>query len=164
MVLVNVHKNYYTDFRNILDTLVECYSNVKDKIKSNFDIYDYFNQKLNLIADNLESIPFCEKEFDDFLEIRSYSLYIIHKYCKNPSFGHVNDIIYLLNLFKSIIEEKFNLFKDFSADNLKDYNVKFSKFNEKLYSYDEYFLSEVYESNSDYVKDVEMFSKALMDD
>ena len=71
-------------------------------------------------------------ELKCFIEIEHYIIYIMSSNCKNHSFGYLNCTIFLLNMFKNLINSKFEYL--LTNRNLDKYKSNLEEYPKKLYS------------------------------
>ena len=153
-VTVNGNTNFIDDF---LDIFKEFYNSVKDKFIRNDEmpldefINKYSDDKkflndlesikssLNEISEMMEQINFDYDEYYNFASIKRMITYIVddlEKYFHYSSF-----IVLLLENFKDLIVKE---------RQLDDYKEEYEKFDTFLYEQEDFFYTEIFDSDSKY--------------
>ncbi len=153
----------------LIESLIEYCKQTFDRIKSSFsneNRYAYLeeiNENLNKISRVLwKHSDIFDEELTCYAEIEHYIIYIIAKNCENNYFEHMECTIYLLNIFKSLMDAKFNYLKDHSK--LPEYQQLVSKYPNELHEFRMYFNKNIFVKNYKFDKQIRELNKILRDD
>ena len=149
---MNIHKNIPIVYNpEVLDNIKEMIKEGLDKLNSfvktkinekniktpNFEFYNELDLKFDEISFKLKELKLCD-EFNYFLSISDYILYIVHQNSIDSAFGHCNFALELLDFFTE-------LFKTMQKN-----------FKERYWDYRYIFYSDIYQSSGSFT-DEEMY-------
>lgn len=168
----NMIKNQTIDYdSNTISKLKKMIKEGIEKLKSiinikssKFDGYYELEEKFNNIANILEKYEIFNDDLTYFLLITDEILYIIYKNCENSSFGHCDFALELFDLFLEIWNAKLKLIKNFSDEELENYEEFKSEFKKIYHEFRREFYWNIYEYSEDFdEKEMYEFAKSLKD-
>ena len=140
--------NYDIDFFN---KILEMIKNSTYKIKNffrpknnQFEFYYLLDREFDKIADSLELYDVLYNEFSEFLGVKRKVLNIVYNNCKNPSFGHCDFAIKILEEFNKLLASKINLLSNFTSHEEEKYNEIYLKYKVSMKEIDKEFHLNIY--------------------
>lgn len=129
--------------------------------KTNFNFYMEIEQKFDEITYKLKELKLCE-EFNYFISISDYILYIIHENSIDSTFGHCNFALELLEFFMEIFTTDIKYYNSPLTSNSDEFKTIQNKFKEKYHRYRREFYWNIYEYSDDFdEKEMYEFAKSL---
>ncbi|MBQ2832783.1 hypothetical protein [Methanobrevibacter sp.] len=127
----------------------------------NFEFYNELDQKFDEITFKLKELRLCD-EYNYFLSISDYILYIVHQNSIDSTFGHCDLALELFDFFIEIWNEKIRLVKNFSEENIKKHEKLKLDFKKRYHIYRREFYWNIYEYSDDFdEKEMYEFAKSL---
>ena len=158
-------ENQFLILRDSIETAIEycrkSFERMKPSPKGNrYELLEKANVHLKRISQTLlENKDFLNDELDCFMEVEHYILYILINNCKNPSFDHIDCAVYLLKLFKKLINSKFEYL--LTSGNSKEYECNLKEFPKKLYEFRMYFNENIFIKDHQFDEDIELLNLKL---
>lgn len=162
---VNGNNNIINDF---LDIIKKFYNSVKNKFTKNDEMtsdefinkysedkeflkhLNYIKVSLNEISDIMEQIDFKYDEYYNFLSIKKMIIYIVNDFEKY--FKYYNFMVNLLKNFNDLIIKE---------NQLEDYMEEYKHFDDFLYKQEDFFYTEIFDSNSKYNDSIDKVTNIL---
>jgi hypothetical protein len=116
---------------------------------NNLEFYYEIDERFNNIAKKLEKYEFLNDEFEYFLSVSSKILYIIRKNCKDYTFGHCDYALKLFDFIIEILESKQELIKNYSENELNNYERAQKDFEDRYWEYQKEFYLNIHESDGE---------------
>lgn len=127
---------------------------LKTVIKSNkvkFETYNELEQKFDEISLKLKELKLCE-EYNYFLSISDYILYIIRQNSIDTTFGHYNYAVKLFKFFMEFFKTNMNFYESLSRNYEKITMMK-HQFEEQYWEYRSQFYCEIYQTTGDFTEE-----------
>ncbi len=165
----NINPNHAIEYDpDIIFKIKEMIKDGFDKLKSfvksnnekstkipNFNFFNELNQQFGEISIKLKESKLCV-EYNYFLSIQDYVLYIVHQNSIDSSFGHCNFTLELLDFFMELFKTNVNFYKSSLKIENEDFKIIQTKFKEQYWEYRSHFYCDIYQSNGDFT-DEEMY-------
>lgn len=116
---------------------------------NNLEFYYEMDERFNNIAKKLEKYEFLNDEFEYFLSVSSKILYIIRKNCKDHTFGHCDYALKLFDFIIEILESKQELIKNYSENELNNYERAQKDFEDRYWEYQKEFYLNIHDSDGE---------------
>lgn len=165
MILNATLENQFFILNDSIEHVIEYCKNSFEKIKSTIKKTDYeFLEKVNAHLKKISTILWENKkllndELKCFIEIEHYIIYIMSSNCKNHSFGYLKCTIFLLNMFKNLINSKFEYL--LTNRNLDKYKSNLEEYPKKLYEFRQYFNENIFIKDPEFNDDIELLNLKL---
>ena len=127
----------------------------ENEINPNFKLYDELNQKFDEISLKLKELGLYE-EYNYFLSISDYIVYIIHQNSIDSTFGHCNFTLELLDFFMELFKTTVNYYNSTLKISDKEFKTIQTDFKERYWEYRSQFYCNIYQSTGNYT-DKEMY-------
>ena len=146
--------------------LLKTFSKLKYNIKItriiNLMFYNELDKNFDDISLKLKELKLCD-EYNYFLSISDYILYIVHQNSTDSKFGHYNFPVELLDFFMELFKASMNFYKS-STTNNEEFTTMQAQFEEQYWKYRSQFYCEIYQPTGDFTEE-EMYEihKSLRD-
>lgn len=170
MTINSTNSNYYitiiSTIKSKIDFVIEYCKKTYNKLMLNenkLEFFEIINNSLNEISKILkEHENLYLNEYECFIQIKTYILYIVGQNCKIKNFGHIDEIKYLLNIFKDLINAKFEYLRNKTS--LETYNEKLKSYPIKIREFRDYFNENILIVTDEFDDDIDRLNYALRDD
>ncbi|MBE6496897.1 MAG: hypothetical protein E7Z81_01230 [Methanobrevibacter sp.] len=132
-----------------LNRFVKAKINEKKVKTPNFEFYNELDQKFDEIASKLKELKLYD-EFNFFLSISDYILYIVYQNSIDSTFGHCNFAIELLNFFTELFKTNTEFYYSSVKISHNEFKTIQKKFKEKYWNYRYLFYGDIYQSSGSY--------------
>lgn len=127
----------------------------------NFEFYNELDEKFDEITFKLKELKLCN-EFNYFISISDYILYIVHQNSIDSTFGHCNFAIELLEFFMKIFQTNTNYYNSSLNADSEEFKIMQNSFKDKYHQYRREFYWNIYEQSDDFdEKEMYEFAKTL---
>lgn len=134
-----------------LKLFINIESDVKITEIPNFKFYNELDQKFDEISLNLKELKLCD-EYNYFLTISDYILYIVRQNSIDSTFGHCNFALELFDFFKELFKTNVNFYKS-STRNNEEFAIIQTQFKEKYWEYRSQFYCNIYQTTGDFTEE-----------
>lgn len=138
-----------------LNSFVKTKINEKNIKTPNFKFYNELDLKFDEISFKLKELKLCD-EFNYFLSISDYILYIVHQNSIDSTFGHCNFALELLDFFTELFKTNTEFYNSYGKVSTNEFKTMQKKFKERYWDYRYIFYSEIYQSSGSFT-DKEMY-------
>lgn len=166
MIVNTTLNNQYYILKNSIETVIEYCIGTYDKIKSTikqenqYEFLEKVDEKIKNIFEILfENEDILENELKCLIQIKPYIIYITGKNCEIPNFGYMNCTIYLLKIFKRLIDAKFQYLNDKSK--LTHYNKVLLDYPDELIRFGQYFNENIFIKNNEFDMEIKKLNLKL---
>jgi len=145
---MNIHKNIPIVYEpEILNKIKEMIKEGFDKLNSfvkakineknikapNFEFYNELNLKFDEISFKLKELKLCD-EFNYFLSISDYILYIVHQNSIDSTFGHCNFALELLEFFTELFKTNIEFYNSYGKVSTNEFKTMQKNFKRKTHN------------------------------
>lgn len=138
---------------------LKSFVNIKYKeielITPNFKFYNELDQKFDEISFKLKELKLYE-EYNYFLSISEYILYIVRQNSIDSTFGHCNFALELFDFFRNLFKTNINFYNSTLKINDEEFKIIQKHFKEQYWEYRSDFYCDVYKSTEEFT-DEEMY-------
>ena len=174
----NMNKNQTIDYdanivSKIKEMIKEGFENLKSFVKinsneitiktPNFEFYNELDKKFDEISLKLKELKLCD-EFNYFLSISDYILYIVHQNSMDSTFGHCNFALELLEFFMELFTTNVNFYNSLLKITEKKFKKVQTNFKQQFWEYRSHFYCNIYQPTGEFSEE-EMYEihKSLRD-
>ena len=111
--------------------------------------------KFDEISFKLKELKLCD-EFNYFLSISDYILYIVHQNSIDSTFGHCNFALELLEFFIELFKTNIEFYNSYGKVSTNEFKTVQKNFKERYWDYRYIFYSDIYQSSGSFT-DEEMY-------
>ncbi|MEE0934277.1 MAG: hypothetical protein U0L42_01255 [Methanobrevibacter sp.] len=161
--ILNKIKEMINEGFDKLNTFVKTKINEKNIKTKNFEFYYELDQKFDAIAFKLKELKLCD-EFNYFLSISDYILYIVHQNSIDSTFGYCNFALELFDFFTELFKTNTEFYNSSEKIPLNEFKTIQKKFKERYWDYRYIFYNDIYQPSGSFT-DEEMYEihKSLRD-
>lgn len=157
--------NEYTIIIFKIESVIEYCKDIYNTVKASLikqnknEFYEFMDQHLSELSTLLESENYLSEEFDFFIRLKNFILYISAQNCKIENFGHLDSINYLLKLLKEFVNAKFEYIDKNISSN--EYSVISEKLENDLWNFRLFFNENILIQTDEFDKDIENLNDAM---
>ena len=147
--IISKIKKMITEGLDKLKSFVKIKLDDKTTNSQNFEFYNELDSKFDEISFRLKELKLC-KEYNYFLSISDYILYIVHQNSINPNFGHCDFALELLDFFMELFKTNLKFYNTPSEVFTDKFESTQKKFKETYWNYRYLFYCDIYEPSGEF--------------
>ena len=134
--------------------------NTSSKKDNKYEPLEKINAHMQRISRALwQNDELFDEEIICFSQVEHYIIYIIYNNCVEDNFGHVNCTLYLLNIFKELIDAKFKFL--FDEKQLEDYATIKKQYSKDLDNFSKYFYEHIFIESHEFDYEIDELNRML---